>query len=201
MEKALNTFNGLPLYYMDMSLEKDGIKQIALVDKPAIERNFVMFNNVVKFSDHKDRRIISGAILIPDMPIYRRDKENGEYYVMFTKDMCEKALIKLGKQGFNNLFNKQHTEESADGVQLFEIFQIDKDRGIKAPVNFEDLNDGSIFGSAKIESDEIWNEYLKTGVFKGFSIEGMFDVKASKPQESELSLIDRLRNILQSSDK
>jgi len=38
-------------------------------------------------------------------------------------------------------------------------------------------------GSVKVENDEIWNDYVKTGKVKGFSIEGYFADKMERPNE------------------
>jgi len=63
---------------------------------------------------------------------------------------------------------------------FFEIFIADKSRGINPPEKFKDLKDGTLFGSAKVESDEIWNEYLKTGIFRGFSIDAVLSMAEEK---------------------
>ena len=62
---------------------------IGLVDKPAIERNFQAFKaqeKHLKFTLNEEKRIISGPAMIADMPLYRNDKEMGEYYVVFDRD-------------------------------------------------------------------------------------------------------------------
>jgi hypothetical protein len=33
---------------------------------------------------------------------------------------------------------------------------------------------GTWVGSIKVENEEVWNDYIKTGIVKGFSIEGYF---------------------------
>ena len=42
---------------------------------------------------------------------------------------------------------------------------------------------GTWAGSFKVNNDDIWNNYVKTGKVKGFSIEGYFADKAEKPKE------------------
>ena len=59
-----------------------------------------------------------------------------------------------------------------DGVYMFESFIINSQR-MPAPEGFEDLPDGSWFGSYKVDNEAVWNE-IKAGTFKGFSVEGMF---------------------------
>ena len=57
---------------------------------------------------------------------------------------------------------------------MIESMIIDKDRGMVAPAGFGDLPDGSWFGSFKVDNDEIWDKFIKTGTFTGFSVEGLF---------------------------
>jgi hypothetical protein len=46
-----------------------------------------------------------------------------------------------------------------------------------------DVPVGTWMGSVKVENDEIWNDYVKTGKVKGFSIEGYFADKLERPNE------------------
>ena len=39
-------------------------------------------------------------------------------------------------------------------------------------------------GAVKVNNEEIWNNYVKTGKVKGFSIEGYFADKMERPKES-----------------
>jgi hypothetical protein len=84
----------------------------------------------------------------------------------------------------------------ADGVYLIESFIIDSMRGIKAPEGFEDLPDGSWFISCKVDNEEIWNDYIKSGKFKGFSVEGLFTdrkVELVSNIEQAIALVDKLK--------
>ncbi len=58
-------------------------------------------------------------------------------------------------------------------------------------------------GSSKVNNDEVWNEYVKTGKVKGFSIEGYFADKMERPKDSvglsaDQKLINKIKEILQS---
>jgi hypothetical protein len=129
----------------------------------------------------KERRIVSGVLMLANTPIYRRDEQNGEYNVIFTPDTIEKIVNKFFKQGNQSSVNGMHNPEfTIDGVYMFESFIIDNTRGIKAPEGFGDIPQGSWFGSFKVENNDIWDTYIKTGVFKGFSVEGMFNQSLTK---------------------
>jgi hypothetical protein len=158
-----------------------------------------------KFETHKkdfefkttDKQIISGPAMIPDQPIYRRGKDGEEYNVVFTKSTIQKIVERYFKNQYNSNFNLQHKKNMlAEGVYLIESFIIDSMRGIKAPEGFEDLPDGSWFISCKVDNEEIWNDYIKSGKFKGFSVEGLFTdrkVEMVSNVEQAIALVDKLK--------
>lgn len=192
----------LPIYYLEINdNDETGVDFVAFVDKPAIEVNWKAFDkqeplNQMFKTVSEDRRIITGALMLADTPIYRRDDMYGEYNVVFTKDTIEKIVNKFFKQGNTHNVNAMHSKEMIiDGVYMFESFIVDKERGIKAPKGFEDAPDGSWFGSFKIENDEVWNNYIKTGVFKGFSVEGLFNQK-SEPTSKEDAFIKAINDCI-----
>jgi hypothetical protein len=59
---------------------------------------------------------------------------------------------------------------------MYESFIVDSQRGIRPPMGFEDAPEGSWFGSYKVDNEDVWNNFIKTGEFKGFSVEGVFDL-------------------------
>ena len=77
--------------------EKDfGVDAISLVSEPAIEENFLAFNNQEKSKftfavADLDRRILIGPALIPNKQIHRYDRKSGEeYFVWFSKSTVRK---------------------------------------------------------------------------------------------------------------
>lgn len=144
-----------------------------------------------------DKQIISGPAMIPDKPIYRRGKNDEEYNVVFSKSTIQKIVERYFKNQYGNNFNLQHKQNMlADGVYLIESFIIDSMRGIKAPEGFEDLPDGTWFISCKVDNEAIWNEYIKSGKFKGFSVEGLFTdrrVEMISNVQEAINLIDKLQ--------
>jgi hypothetical protein len=156
--------------------------------------NWQAFNNKqYSFKADNEKRIISGPLMVAELPIYRRD-ESGEYYGVFQKEDIYNLRNKFFKQGKSNLVNEMHdSNKMIDGVYMIESFLIDKERGINAPKGYE-LTDGSWFGSYKIDNDEIWNDFIKSGEFKGFSVEGLF--KTVKIDEKPQSIIDEIINII-----
>lgn len=169
----------LPVYKMIINENDDsGITYVALVDDPAIERNWFAFNNQLRFKADADRRIITGALMIADLPIYRNTPGMGEFYVTFPATEVEKAVQKFFKSGNTSNVNLMHDENArVDGVYMFESFIVDSKRGIKAPEGFSGITEGSWIGSYKVDNEEVWQTFIKTGEFKGYSIEGHFDME------------------------
>ena len=78
---------------LDEEQEISGIEAISIVENPAIEEDFVALKNQqeIKLAEvNKEKRILMGALLIPNKPIYRRNGED-EYYIYFSKDTVLKA--------------------------------------------------------------------------------------------------------------
>ena len=178
----------LPIYMLDITedIEDDAqVDFIALVDRPAIQKNWNAFNKTQKFEvTNEDRRIISGAIMLADTPIFRSDATYGDYYVAFSADTILKIVQKFFKKGFQSNVNLMHNSSAQfEGVTLFESFISDPSRGIMPMKGFEDAPDGSWFVSMLVENEDVWNQ-VKQGNVNGFSIEGIFNYSPKESQDS-----------------
>lgn len=180
-----------------------GIYKISLVDLPAVESDFVAFdkqNKVMKYSiENEEQRMVTGVIMRANFNIYRYDDEFGEYYIKYSPEtiklMAEKMMI---DNTFNNINLMHENGTDVEGVNLVELFIKDTDKGIN-PANFDDIENGSLFATYKINNDAIW-EQIKLGTFKGFSLEGIFDIertqfrKINKEKNTFLTIMNRLFN-------
>lgn len=150
------------------------------------------------FKADKEKRIISGALMVADLPIYRRDANGFEYYGLFTAEDIYNIRNKFFKKGYINEVNKMHDpNQFVDGVYMIESFIIDSKRGINAPDGLQ-LPDGSWFGSYKVDNEEVWNNFIKTGEFKGFSVEG--DFRLEKIGDKPLTMIEQMIDIIKQID-
>jgi len=155
-----------------------GIDAISIVEAPAIESNFIALkSHEIKFAQvDAEKRILMGPVLIPDKPIYRKQVMNGEmqeFYVYFSKNTVSRAsqmFLMKGNQGKATL---EH-DMALQGICMVESWikeDMEKDKsaiyGMNDPI-------GTWMGCLKVTNDEIWNDYVKTGRVKGFSIEGYF---------------------------
>ena len=142
---------------------------------------------------NSEERIVVGPAMIPDMPIYRKD-ETGEYYVFFDKKTIETIALKFYAKGFQQSANEMHTKP-VEGITFFMSWIADESKGIPKMKQFEDLPDGTWFLGAKVMNDETWAK-VKDGTFKGFSVEGMFDMTEVKMRMKEEEIIEKLRDLL-----
>ena len=195
----------LPLYEMVINPEETSeveVSFVALVDKPAIERNFLAFkDNTLHFALDEEKRIISGPAMVADAPIFRKD-ENGEYNVFFSAETIRDIAVKFFKKDYQKNLNLFHDPSlSLEGVTIFESFVSDVSRGIQPMKGFEDLPDGSWFISAKVDNEEVWNK-IKSGEVKGFSVEGIFSfmkVNGTQKHNSHIStenfIMDNIKDL------
>jgi hypothetical protein len=189
----------LPVYMLDITDDVNDDSQvdfIALVDRPAIQKNWNAFNNTQKFEIvSEDRRIISGPIMLADTPIFRSDSQYGDYYVAFSKETILKIAQKFFKKGFQSNVNLMHNSNQVfDGITLFESFISDPLRGIMPMKGFEDSPVGSWFGSMIVDNDQAWQK-VKDGEIMGFSVEGLFNYKPREVNKVA-SMVDEIKRIL-----
>lgn len=183
------SLNGLPVFYIkvDESLESNqGIDFVSLVDVPAIETNWVALSNQKKFEFNTDKQLLFGPILIPDQPIYRFSKEMGEYYVVFTKDEISKMVRKFQAQQKTVNLNYQHKKDSQLSNAVIQEIWLTESPDKSQKYGFE-LPEGSAFVVAHIGDSKFWNEEVKTGNVRGFSIEGWLDMEITKMNIMEKS--------------
>ena len=141
----------------------------------------------------EEEKIISGPLMLADQLIYRNNDQFGEHYVKFSSETIKAIAIKWSKRGNMANVNLMHDQNKVvDGVTMFESFIVDKKRGIMPMVGFEDVADGSWFGSFYVENPKVWDK-IKSGDLKGFSVEGMFDYESAlSPEEEALNKIAKL---------
>lgn len=195
----------LPLYRAVIEDETSGMYCVSLVTYPAIESNFLYFNEQKKpmyFKvEDEEKRVITGCVMRCNHPIYRIGLSGYEYYITFDKATIEVMCEKWLKEGLNGNVNLQHNPEAyVDGVLLKEVYFKDIQRGVN-PEGFEDIEDGSLFATYHILNDEVW-EKVKTGEFKGFSLEGYFETIEVKPEmDEETQLWSDILDMLKQLDK
>lgn len=187
------TIGGIPVYDAVISDEDTGMFKISLVDDPAVMSNFQAFDASKKplayAIQDEEKRLVRGCIMRADFPIYRRDKSMGEYYIIYKAETIRKMAEKYLLEGRQNDVNLMHEEGSdVDGVQMVQYFI--KGDGIRVE-GFDDCADGSLFGEFHVTNDAVWDE-IKDGTYRGFSLEGVFDLVPEKDKDEVQEIVDIL---------
>ena len=182
-----------------------GIEAISIVDRPAIEEKFIALSKEDKVELAKvdeEKRVLMGAALIPNKNIYRQN-EDEEYYIFFSDDTVRQAselFLMRGNQ------NKSTLEHQADlhGISVVESWIIEDETHDKSRKYGMNLPVGTWMVSMKVNNDEVWEDYVKTGKVSGFSIEGYFTDRVEMSQDDELnspeaiSLLEEISDALES---
>jgi hypothetical protein len=169
----------LPIFDIVLNDEdiKQGVGMISLVDEPAIGVNWIKLSNqkAIHFKVDKERQMLFGPFLIPNMLIYRNDDTNGEYYVRFSTDEIEKIATKFNEDLNNKNVNFMHTENKVEAF-VAQNWIIEGDQDKSKSLGF-DLPEGTWFGGVKIKDLEFWKEKVKSDEVRGFSVEILADLK------------------------
>lgn len=180
---------------------------ISIVQDPAIETNFQLFNKgkkaEVKFSEAKERMEITGAAMRANKKILRIDEETGEYYYCFWSEKTVRDAAQLFFKHKNNLkTNIGHSGLEIKGdLFVYESWIVVDPKVDKATaMGFSDVQKGDWFVTFKITNESLWS-FLKTYYAKGgFSVEGMFSFHQNAFNKRELSeneLFDMVTSILE----
>ena len=186
-----------------------GIEAISVVESPAIEEDFIALKNQeFKLAEvDKEKRILMGAALIPNKPIYRRNEDN-EYYIYFSRDTVRKASELFFINGNQNKSTLEH-QMPLTGLSVVESWIVEDKEKDKTRMYDMEMPLGTWMVSMKVLNDDIWNNYVKTGKVKGFSIEGYFADKAERPKDKTIKddleeeaqeLVEELRQMLKGAD-
>ena len=163
-----------------------GIEAISVVESPAIEEDFIALKNQeFKLAEvDKEKRILMGAALIPNKPIYRRNEDN-EYYIYFSRDTVRKASELFFINGNQNKSTLEH-QMPLTGLSVVESWIVEDKEKDKTRHYDMEVPIGTWMVSMKVLNDDVWNNYVKTGKVKGFSIEGYFADKAERPKDKTI---------------
>jgi len=190
---AVVTIGNIPVFNALITDEETGMFKISLVDDPAVMSNFLAFDNSRKVVMYKvedeEKRLVRGVVMRADFPIYRYDQSFGEYYIIYKADQIRLMAEKYLLESRQNDVNLMHEEGSdVKGVQMVQYFI--KGAGISVE-GFDEIADGSLFAEFHVVNDDVWNS-IKDGSYKGFSLEGVFDLVPEQDKEKVEEIVDTL---------
>jgi len=172
------------LFIEEDSLDS-GIQAISIVENPAIEEDFVALSaKKIELAEvNAEKRILMGPALIPDKKIYRRNELGDEYYIFFSEDTVRKASQLFLSRGNQNNSTLEH-EYQLKGMSVVESWIVEDEKKDKSALYNLNMPKGTWMVSVKVNNEEVWEEFVKTGRVKGFSIEGYFSDSGNRPKES-----------------
>ena len=159
--------------------ENEGVYAVSLVSDPAIGVQFVTLSKQKELklaTINEEQRILLGAVLIPNQPIYR-NQDGHEFNIVFPAETIKKVQQNFSRQGYQNNSTIEHSGTQIEDVTFVETWiKMDEVHDKSTLYGFNEPV-GTWFAAMKVNNDEIWNDYVKTGKVKGFSIDGVFDLE------------------------
>lgn len=189
--------NGLPVFEALVDSEDTGMLRISLVDDPAVMSDFLAFageqRKVQRYAiADEDKHLVFGVVMRADFPIYRYDEGYGGYYIIYKAETIRRMAQKYLAEGRQNNVDLMHDGHDVQGVEMVQAFLKDTAKGV-APSGFEDIADGSLFAEFHIEDEDIWAQ-VKDGTFKGFSLEGIFEMRPERDQKEVDDIVSKTDN-------
>ena len=179
----------IPTFEAKYDPEKnDGVFGISLVNDPAMKGLFVALSEqeeiTLKAID-KEERILMGLVLEPNRSVYRN--QNGkEFNIVFSSDTIKELSHNFFKSGFQ-LNSKLEHDTPIAGVTFVESWLVENSE-IDKSANFGfKYPKGSWLATMKVDNDDIWNNYVKTGKVQGFSVDAMVNLKEININNLEMS--------------
>jgi len=176
----------------------DGVFAISLVDKPAIQEDFIYLSSheiELKVVNEEKREVV-GIALVPDKKIYR-NIDGEEFNIYFTSQTIEKTNELFMKNLNLNKITSQH-ERDVEGVSVIESWIVEDSKQDKSNIYNLNAPVGSWIVKMKVYNDSEWVR-VKNGEYKGFSIEGKYkesEVKASEQVSETDELIKEIENLI-----
>lgn len=175
--------NNLPCY--SISPLETGNFEIALVDYPAIEEEFLKFDKEgIHYEFNSDKQNVKGSVMIPNFPIYR---SNPPRYVVFSEESiikCQSLFFKNGSK-----FNIDHSDNKVE-LEVIES-KINKETD-------EFGQKGAWILEAHISDNKLWGE-IKDGKFNGFSIESMFiQFNNDNIKKNQMTVFNQIKELVNS---
>lgn len=167
---------------------------VSLVEDPAMESEFIALNKQYPIKLENEKRLLIGAVLIPNKPIYRY--MNGqEFYISFDEATIEKLAQGFLANDYQHNITIDH-QYDADDIVVVEswIKTSESDKSVAYGLN-EPI--GTWFISVKVNNEDVWQK-IKSGVYKGFSVEAIvgLDEIIKNKVSMDKDLIEKIKEII-----
>jgi len=147
-----------------------------------------------------------GLVLQPKQLILREDPTTGEQFnIVFSADTIKELSHNFFKSGFQLNSKLEHNSPIKDVtfVESWIVENSEIDKSANFGMNFPK---GSWIATMKVDNDDIWNNYIKTGEVEGFSVDAMVDLeeinlKSEVKMSENKSIITMLKEIISGAEK
>jgi hypothetical protein len=129
----------------------------------------------MEFSYDEEKMEITGAAIIPNKMIIRKNPITEElYYVFFSEDTTKTLMERFQRNSKMDATNLNHSDITAKDTYVSESWlvidpQYDKTRALGL-----DFPKGTWVITMKVGDRDLWNK-IKQGEYNGFSVEGWFN--------------------------
>ena len=179
--------------------ESAGVYGISLVESPATKHTALALSEqkTIQLTEiDKEKRILLGLVLEPNVPIYRNENGN-EFTIQFSEATIEALAYNFFENNYQKNSTIEHAGKKIEGVTFTESWLVENTEKDKTTNYGLCYPRGSWVAVMKIHNDEIWNDYVKSGKVKGFSIDAMVELKEITQNnlnmnENEKSLLEKI---------
>lgn len=179
-------------------IDTEGVYGISLVHNPAMKGTFVALNEQQEMTFKtvdEDKRILIGLVLEPNKPVYRN--QNGEEFnIVFSEDTIRNLSYNFFKRGHQQNSTIEHVNR-IEGVTFVESWLVEDSNKDKSNAFGFIYPKGSWIATMKIDNEDIWQNFVKSGKVKGFSVDAMLGLKEINLKSDEMSnkILETLREI------
>lgn len=161
-------------------LTNKGVYGISLVENPAMEGLFIALSKEEKFelkTVDEEQRILMGLVLEPNKPIYR-NKNGEEFNIVFNEQTIRDLSYGFFKNNSQSNSTIEHDiDKNIKGVTFTESWIVENPKNDKSNNFGFSYPKGSWMAVMKVDSEDVWNDYVKTGKVQGFSIDAMLSLE------------------------
>lgn len=137
------------------------------------------------FFANEEKRIIYSVAMRPNKEIFRKDINGEPAYITFDAEEVEKmqqSYFKSNNKGLAKM-SLNHSDESITDVYPIESWivlnpELDKSKTLM----MEDVQAADLIIGFKIDNDDVWEKFIKTGEVDGISLEAFLDYEIINPE-------------------
>jgi len=198
----------IPTYEAVFDEDSKGVFGISLVENPATQEYFVALSEDEKkklkekqiqlATIDEEQRILLGLVLEPDTPIYRNE-DGEEFNITFNSQTVKSLAHAFISNGYQHNSTIEHNEDDKiKGIAFVESWTVDNSKKDKSNAYGLEYPKGSWVIAMKVNDDATWNDYIKTGKVKGFSIDAVVKLKKVSTNKSDIkmSLTEKLQKAM-----